>query len=530
MEAAPLLLSSLERKEEVTAEVKRIILAWFLITVTMVANSIADFGWSSNLIAFFINELNAGTIFATQINYVILGLDNFFVILGYIAADSFPSLVSVVTVSAFISFLGTIMLTITSSIKLSSNLYSWGAVFISMTLASLGGGCTRFTIESLGVGQFDREHNHLASTMIVLNRYTSFLIAAALSFLVIVYIDDNVSWCLGFGICAIANAIALVVFLSGKRFYRQTKQDGGPITSIPRVLRRILLWSEHFLEENCYLGDNTTKVQKFRFMVTKWRQLFTVEEAEDLKTLIKTMPLWPSDMVLLACISMLKGLSVLQARAIGNWNSNSSGNTNLTLSPGSYAYISQEAIVWTLMIAVWPCLSYAPKATWRHPLRLIATSHVCVIIAIVFSALIEPGIRDFVGSSAETASAWLIIQLAISGSGLCFYMVGQSILYTVEFPSSALTVSTSMYALFSGFGYLLSAVITGLLPAFTGWLPDDINHGRLDYVFWMLAVLAVLNFAYFQFCTANYKHPLADLDEEYHDAFVNKFILSRVLS
>ncbi|XP_050227085.1 protein NRT1/ PTR FAMILY 2.4-like isoform X2 [Mercurialis annua] len=489
MEAAPLLLSSLERKEEVTAEVKRIILAWFLITVTMVANSIADFGWSSNLIAFFINELNAGTIFATQINYVILGLDNFFVILGYIAADSFPSLVSVVTVSAFISFLGTIMLTITSSIKLSSNLYSWGAVFISMTLASLGGGCTRFTIESLGVGQFDREHNHLASTMIVLNRYTSFLIAAALSFL-----------------------------------------DGGPITSIPRVLRRILLWSEHFLEENCYLGDNTTKVQKFRFMVTKWRQLFTVEEAEDLKTLIKTMPLWPSDMVLLACISMLKGLSVLQARAIGNWNSNSSGNTNLTLSPGSYAYISQEAIVWTLMIAVWPCLSYAPKATWRHPLRLIATSHVCVIIAIVFSALIEPGIRDFVGSSAETASAWLIIQLAISGSGLCFYMVGQSILYTVEFPSSALTVSTSMYALFSGFGYLLSAVITGLLPAFTGWLPDDINHGRLDYVFWMLAVLAVLNFAYFQFCTANYKHPLADLDEEYHDAFVNKFILSRVLS
>ncbi|XP_050227086.1 protein NRT1/ PTR FAMILY 2.4-like isoform X3 [Mercurialis annua] len=411
MEAAPLLLSSLERKEEVTAEVKRIILAWFLITVTMVANSIADFGWSSNLIAFFINELNAGTIFATQINYVILGLDNFFVILGYIAADSFPSLVSVVTVSAFISFL-----------------------------------------------------------------------------------------------------------------------DGGPITSIPRVLRRILLWSEHFLEENCYLGDNTTKVQKFRFMVTKWRQLFTVEEAEDLKTLIKTMPLWPSDMVLLACISMLKGLSVLQARAIGNWNSNSSGNTNLTLSPGSYAYISQEAIVWTLMIAVWPCLSYAPKATWRHPLRLIATSHVCVIIAIVFSALIEPGIRDFVGSSAETASAWLIIQLAISGSGLCFYMVGQSILYTVEFPSSALTVSTSMYALFSGFGYLLSAVITGLLPAFTGWLPDDINHGRLDYVFWMLAVLAVLNFAYFQFCTANYKHPLADLDEEYHDAFVNKFILSRVLS
>ncbi|XP_050226965.1 protein NRT1/ PTR FAMILY 2.3-like [Mercurialis annua] len=529
--AAPRVFSSIGTEEERTAEAKRISVAFWLITVTMVANSIADFGWSSNLIAFFINKLNIGAIAATQINYFILGCNNFFVILGYIAADSFSNLVSLITVSTFISFLGMIMLTITSSIKLPSNVYSWGAVFISTTLASLGGACTRFTIENLGIGQFDREQKNAALNMIFTRAFT-FLIAFALSFTVMVYIYDNVSWCLGFGICAIANAIALVVFLSGRRFYCQTKQYGGPFTSIPRVLREIL-WSHNFQEENCYLGDTITKVQNFRCvngLVTKWRRLFTVEEVEDLKTLIKTMPLWPSDMILFACMSMHRGLTVLQARAIGNWNWNSGGNSTSNVSPASCLMFNLGGIFAGYMFGIIPCMFITGKATSRRPLRLVASSHVFIIIAMVLSALVEPARRRFGDSSlgTEAKSSWLELQLIILGCGQCFYMIGQSILYTREFPCSALTVSASIYALLSGFGYHISAVITGLLLAFTGWLPDDINHGRLDYVFWMLAVLAVLNFGYFQICAANYKYLIA-LDEDDDGAFASKFTFSRVI-
>ncbi len=41
---------------------------------------------------------------------------------------------------------------------------------------------------------------------------------------------------MGFGICAIANAISLIVFVLGKRFYRQIKPKGSPFTSIARVM------------------------------------------------------------------------------------------------------------------------------------------------------------------------------------------------------------------------------------------------------------------------------------------------------
>jgi peptide/histidine transporter 3/4 len=60
--------------------------------------------------------------------------------------------------------------------------------------------------------------------------------ANAIRFTAIVYIQDNVSWGLGFGICAIANAISLIVFVLGKRFYRQIKPKGSPFTSIARVM------------------------------------------------------------------------------------------------------------------------------------------------------------------------------------------------------------------------------------------------------------------------------------------------------
>uniref|UniRef100_A0A7N2MGF6 Uncharacterized protein n=1 Tax=Quercus lobata TaxID=97700 RepID=A0A7N2MGF6_QUELO len=61
-------------------------------------------------------------------------------------------------------------------------------------------------------------------------------VANAISFCVIVYIQDNVGWGLGFGICAVANAIAVVLFVLGKRFYRQVKSKGSPFTRIARVM------------------------------------------------------------------------------------------------------------------------------------------------------------------------------------------------------------------------------------------------------------------------------------------------------
>jgi peptide/histidine transporter 3/4 len=104
---------------------------------------------------------------------------------------------------------------------------------MSLLLASLGLGGTRFTIASMGAGQFDKADDQA----IFFNWFFFTLyIANAISFSVIVYIQDNLGWGLGFGICVIINVISLAGFVLGKRFYRQVKPKGSPFTSLARVM------------------------------------------------------------------------------------------------------------------------------------------------------------------------------------------------------------------------------------------------------------------------------------------------------
>ena len=104
---------------------------------------------------------------------------------------------------------------------------------MTLLLASLGLGGTRFTIATMGAGQFDKPNDQ--GTFFNWYFFTLYF-ASAISLTAIVYIQDNVSWGLGFGICVIANTISLVLFVLGKRFYCQVKPNGSPFKSIARVM------------------------------------------------------------------------------------------------------------------------------------------------------------------------------------------------------------------------------------------------------------------------------------------------------
>jgi peptide/histidine transporter 3/4 len=48
-------------------------------------------------------------------------------------------------------------------------------------------------------------------------------------------------------------------------------------------------------------------------------------------------------------------------------------------------------------------------------------------------------------------------------------------------------------------------VFVDVVRQVTAWLPGDINQGRLDNVYWALAVTAMANFGYFLVCVSLYK-------------------------
>ena len=39
----------------------------------------------------------------------------------------------------------------------------------------------------------------------------------------------------------------------------------------------------------------------------------------------------------------------------------------------------------------------------------------------------------------------------------------------------------------------------------TGWIPDNLNEGHLDYFFWLLAGLSFVNLLVYVYCASRYK-------------------------
>lgn len=106
-------------------------------------------------------------------------------------------------------------------------------LFLAMALASLGCAGTSFTVGTMGADQLDNpEHqeNYFNWFLFVWNA------ASIISTTVIVYVQDNVSWGLGYGLCAAANLIGLISFVLGKHFYRHVQPKGSPFKDITRVV------------------------------------------------------------------------------------------------------------------------------------------------------------------------------------------------------------------------------------------------------------------------------------------------------
>lgn len=101
---------------------------------------------------------------------------------------------------------------------------------------------------------------------------------------------------------------------------------------------------------------------------------------------------------------------------------------------------------------------------------------------------------------------WLFPQLALVGIGEAFHFPGQLQLCYQEFPASLRGTATAMVAMTIGIAFYMGTALIGLVRRVTGWLPDDINQGRLDNVYWMVVVIGVLNFGYYLLCAKLYKH------------------------
>lgn len=113
-----------------------------------------------------------------------------------------------------------------------------GVLYISLLLSSLGSGGIRPCVVAFAADQIDMRKATVANRKWnFFNWYYFCMGMATLTALtVVVYIQDNVGWGLGFGIPAIGMVMSVLAFVFGSPLYVKLKPGGSPLTRLTQVI------------------------------------------------------------------------------------------------------------------------------------------------------------------------------------------------------------------------------------------------------------------------------------------------------
>ncbi|XP_050211895.2 protein NRT1/ PTR FAMILY 2.6-like [Mercurialis annua] len=291
----------------------------------------STYGVSINLLVFLMFECNIKSITAIQICCLIFGFAYMVGLGGAVADFSFYGSFRIITVFSFISLLGTLMLTV---LHATSAKHQFGAVLVAITLALLGSESVINSYRFLRRDQFDEPPAAMGFRITHFISLKCFAVATLVPFIILG--AEYQDWGFLFGICCAYNVIGLFWFLIGSSVYR------------PRT------WTDKSFKDK--------------------------DELHEVKYLIKTTPLFLTDIFLHTSGIMFNYLIVLQAltmnRRIGPF-----------VIPASCFGLFSIPTVFLSLVTV--DFLIIPRYNKLRISLGIGLSHVLTILTLVASALIE---------------------------------------------------------------------------------------------------------------------------------------------
>lgn len=236
-----------------------------------------------------------------------------------------------------------------------------------------------------------------------------------------------------------------------------------------------------------------------------WR-LCTVNQVEQVKTLIIVVPIFACTIVFNTILAQLQTFSVQQG---------SSMDTQLTKS-FHIPPASLQAIPYIILIFLVPLydtffVPFARKITGHEsgisPLRRIGFGLFVATFSMVAAAIMEKKRRVAAVESNEIISIfWITPQYLIFGLSEMFTAIGLIEFFYKQNIKGMQSFLTAMTYCSYSFGFYLSSVLVSLVNKITsnsssrGWMGEnDLNDDRLDLFYWFLAVLSLLNFVNYLF-------------------------------
>lgn len=107
---------------------------------------------------------------------------------------------------------------------------------------------------------------------------------------------------------------------------------------------------------------------------------------------------------------------------------------------------------------------------------------------------------------------WLAPQLMLMGFAEAFNIIGQIEFYNKEFPENMSSLANSLFSCTMAGASYISAVLVNTVHKTTGghghpdWLTKDINAGKVENLYFLIAGLGVLNLGYFLWVARGYQY------------------------
>ncbi|KAJ3701999.1 hypothetical protein LUZ61_005704 [Rhynchospora tenuis] len=319
-------------------------------------------------------------------------------------------------------------------------------------------------------------------------------------------------------------------------------EDRPDTTRVPHTQQYI------FLDKAAIRVEGDDMIIDGKAMPNPWR-LCSVSRIEEVKMMIRLLPVWATTILFWTIYAQLITFSVEQAttleRTIGTFQ----------IPAGSLTVFFVGAILITLAVydrVIMPLcrrwkgtegIGWKKKKTRGSCCKFLTTNHLKKISHMIidanmlhsclgFTNLQRIGIglaMSIVGMIAAALTEWrrlsvarssgsittlpmsvftLIPQFFLVGSGEAFIYTGQLDFFITKSPKSMKTMSTGLCLTTISLGFFISSFLVSVIKSITGqngekaWLADNINEGRLDYFYWLLAVLSVINLIVYLVCVA----------------------------
>ncbi|CAN6556528.1 hypothetical protein C1H46_013490 [Malus baccata] len=519
---------------------------------------LANYGISSNLVIYFKTQLNQTSAAATKNNSNWSGTCYLTPLLGAFLADAYLGRYKTIASFSIIYIIGMTLLTMSASVpgmkpcvskdSCHANGGQTAAIFIALYLIALGTGGIKPCVSSYGADQFDDddevEKKHKGSFFNWF--YFSINVGALIASSLLVWIQDNVGWGLGFGIPTVSMAIAVLSFFAGTRLYRNQKPGGSPLTRIIQVvvasIRKCkvkvpedisLLYETEDAESSIQGSRKLDHTNEFRFFdkaavevqddhlkdsKSPWR-LSTVTQVEELKSIIRLLPIWATGIIFSAVYNQMSNFFVLQ----GTLMDIRVGRSSFEIPAASLSIFDPLSVIFWVPIYDRIIVPAARKYT-GHKNGLTALQRMGIglfisIFSMVCAAVLElirlRSVRQnnyYEYEHMPMSVFWQVPQYFLMGAAEVFTFIGQLEFFYDQAPDamrslcSALALST--VALGNYFNSLLVTIVTKATTknGNPGWIPNNLNYGHLDYFFWLLAVLSVFNLGVYLFISKWYKY------------------------